>query len=117
HVFISPDYWKGNFNIVKKMIPQAEVYLSESNYRITGFIGIVENKIAGIFVNQSDRSKGIGTELLNFAKKYHKKLYLSVYEKNEMAISFYKKAGFKIQTIDIDEDTAQKEYIMLWEQE
>ncbi|MDE6777356.1 MAG: GNAT family N-acetyltransferase [Oscillospiraceae bacterium] len=117
HAFINPDYLKKNFDIVKKMIPHAEVYLLENNHEIKGFIGMIENKIAGIFVNKSDRSKGIGTELLNFAKKYHKKLYLSVYEKNERAIYFYKKNGFKIEKINIDKDTVQKEYIMLWEQE
>lgn len=35
HSFISPQYWKGNFETVKKMLPQAEVYV----YEMTGKYG------------------------------------------------------------------------------
>lgn len=114
HAFIHPDYWKKNFNPVKMMIPQAEVYLSENNNLINGFIGMLGDEIAGIFINQSDRSKGIGTELLQYVKKSHEILYLSVYEKNEMAIRFYQKSGFEIVSVGVDKDTTQREFRMLW---
>lgn len=115
HSFINSDYWKEKFNDVKLMLPQAEVYVSENEDIIDGFIGITGDYIAGIFVNKLNRSKGIGTDLLNLAKINREKLFLSVYEKNEAAINFYKTAGFKIEKIGIDGDTLQKEYTMLWE--
>lgn len=114
HSFVNPDYWKEKFTDVKIMIPQAEVYVSENDGIINGFIGIIGDYIAGIFVNKSNRSTGIGTDLLNLAKINKEKLVLSVYEKNEAAITFYKNAGFKIKTIGIDNDTFQKEYTMIW---
>ena len=41
-------------------------------------------------------------------------LQLNVYQKNARAISFYQREGFIIQCEDLDEDTGEKEYTMLW---
>lgn len=38
----------------------------------------------------------IGGKLIDFLKLKHDKLQLSVYEKNEAAISFYQNRGFKL---------------------
>lgn len=40
--FISEKYWKDNFETVKMMLPQSEIYIYESqcNRQIEGFIGI-----------------------------------------------------------------------------
>ena len=43
-------------------------------------------------------------------------LQLNVYQKNARAISFYQREGFIIQCEDLDEDTGEKEYTMLWKQ-
>ena len=93
---------------------QAEVYISETDSIINGFIGLTDNYIAGIFVSKPYRSKGIGTSLLNFIKKHRNTLILSVYEKNQKAVKFYKKSGFIIESKQIDSDTMQTEYIMHW---
>ena len=39
---------------------------------------------------------------------------LLVYLKNEQAIHFYRKNGFKIQAEQLDEPTREKEYVMEW---
>lgn len=41
HYFISSDYWKRNYDAVKEMLPQAEIYVHENDCikRIDGFIG------------------------------------------------------------------------------
>lgn len=115
HAFISVDYWKSQFDIVESLIPQAEVYVSEKGHIVNGFIGIMDNYIAGIFVSEFDRSAGVGTELLNVAKADKNKLNLSVYAKNESAIRFYEKAGFYIEAHKRDTETKENEYIMSWE--
>ena len=40
HSFISQDYWKSNFDLVKEMIPLAEIYVHEVDNanQIDGFI-------------------------------------------------------------------------------
>ena len=47
-------------------------------------------------------------------KSNYEFLRLNVYQKNARAISFYQREGFIIQCEDLDEDTGEKEYTMLW---
>ncbi len=115
HSFIDSVYWNGKLDTVRMMIPQAEVYVSEHNGAINGFIGIMGTYIAGIFVDQSERAKGIGSKLLDFAKKNREKLDLNVYKKNIPAVDFYMKRGFKIVAQGIDDETSEIEYSMCWE--
>ena len=114
HSFIPADYWKSQYETVKRLIPQADVYLFETEGIINGFIGIVDAYIAGIFVNKNERSAGIGTALLNVAKANQDKLQLSVFTKNEAAIRFYLNAGFQMEENHIDTATKEEEYLMIW---
>lgn len=115
HSFIPSDYWMNQFDFVKSLIPNADVYVSEKSGIIDGFIGLIDDDIAGIFVTKPDRSSGIGSELLNTAKAHNHKLHLSVYAKNKSALRFYEKAGFHIEAHKTDPDTNENEYTMTWE--
>ncbi len=115
HDFISTEYWKSNFDMVKEMLLQAELYVYESEGSIQGFIGLNDEYIAGLFVSDQAQSHGIGKCLLNFMKDQKRKLSLSVYQKNIRAIHFYQREGFVIQCEKIDEHTDEKEYVMTWE--
>ena len=96
------------------MIPQAEVYVAEDDRGINGFIGIAGDYIAGIFVDSSARTGGIGSQLLDHAKENRQKLSLSVYKKNVTAVSFYRKRGFQIDAEGVDPQTSESEYTMSW---
>lgn len=115
HDFISTEYWQSNFDMVKEMLLQAELYVYESEGSIQGFIGLNDEYIAGLFVSEQAQSHGIGKCLLNFMKDQKRKLSLSVYQKNIRAIHFYQREGFVIQCEKIDEHTDEKEYVMTWE--
>ena len=71
--------------------------------------------IAGIFVKKEARSKGIGTQLLNYVKNIKPALSLNVYQKNTRAIAFYQREHFIIQSENIDTDTNENELTMVWE--
>lgn len=116
HSFIPAKYWKDNFELVKGMLSQAEVYIYENNQKIQGFIGLNDEYIEGIFVSDEMQSQGIGKILLNYAKDKRNKLLLNVYQKNTQAISFYKREGFEIQYSGLDESTGEKDYVMVWQQ-
>lgn len=116
HSFIPTEYWESNFEFVKEMMLQAEVYVYEVDHEIQGFIGMTDEYINGIFVCGEMQSQGIGKFLLDYAKSKKKKLLLNVYQKNARAISFYQREGFDIQCSDLDEATGEKEYVMVWEQ-
>ena len=116
HAFIPASFWTGHFEIVRNMLPQAELYVHETEAprQIDGFIGLTENHIEGISVAKSARSKGIGRALLEYAKSRKPRLTLSVYQKNERALAFYRHEQFVVQSEGIDEDTNEADIQMLW---
>lgn len=116
HAFIAASFWRGHFEIVRDMLPQAELYVHENEAprQIDGFIGLTENHIEGIFVAKAARSKGIGKALLDYVKSRRPRLDLSVYQKNERALAFYRREQFVVQSEGIDEDTNEADIQMLW---
>ena len=105
---------ENNYEMVREMIPKAEVLLSEENGQIRGFIGLIDTYIAGIFVRAAEQSKGVGTGLLQTVMKSRDNLRLNVYKKNMRAVSFYQHYGFQIINQGIDESTSEEEYTMEW---
>ena len=90
HAFIPASFWEAHFEMVRDMLPQAELYVHENvdTRQIDGFIGLTENHIEGIFIAKAARSKGIGKALLDYAKSRKPCLTLGVYQKNERALAF-----------------------------
>ena len=116
HAFIPASFWKAHFEMVRDMLPQAELYVheNEATRQIDGFIGLTENHIEGIFVAKAARSKGIGKALLKYAKSRKPRLTLGVYQKNERALAFYQREQFVVHSEGIDEDTNEAEIQMHW---
>ena len=116
HPFIPASFWTDHFETVRDLLPQAELYVHEDKdtQQIDGFIGLTENHIEGIFVAESARSKGVGKSLLEYAKSRKPRLTLSVYQKNERALAFYRREQFAVHSEGIDEDTNEAEIQMLW---
>lgn len=115
HDFISEEYWENNYNYVKNVLPDADIFVYEDDDVIKGFIGITEKSyIAGLFVSCKYQSNGIGGELLNVCKKEYSTLKLDVYAKNSKAVDFYKKHGFMICEEKIDSENDEIEYSMIW---
>lgn len=118
HSFIPEKYWTDNYEAVQRVLPQAQVYVYENNAnRIDGFIGLSNDYIEGIFVREGVRSNGIGKQMLNYAKRMKSKMSLRVYQKNIRAIRFYQREQFTIQAEGVDENTGEKEFVMIWKNE
>ena len=115
HFFIPEQYWISNYEFVKELLPQAEVYVYEDDKMIQGFIGVSDEYIEGIFVSDEMQLCGIGKMLLDYIKDKKDRLQLKVYQKNVRAMSFYQREGFTIQSEEMDEFTREKEYVMNWE--
>lgn len=116
HDFIPKEYWENNYEIVKEILPDAEIYVHVDDTAgfVDGFIGLTDNYIAGIFVKEDKQSKGIGKKLLNYVKNIKSNISLSVYQKNTKAVRFYKREQFQIVSENVDDITNEKEFIMEW---
>lgn len=114
HDFIISNYWKEHYEIIKDMFLQAEVYVYEIEKEIMGFIGLDKEYIEGIFVLDQYQKRGIGKALLNHVKAKKEHLSLNVYQKNLNAILFYQREDFCVQYEDVDKNTSEKEYRMVW---
>ena len=117
HPFIPKEYWYSHFAEVQEALSQAKVFVYDTNGKIQGFIGMVNEYIAGIFVDKSCRSHGIGRQLLIYVKQRHGTLSLGVYQKNTRAVALYLREGFSIQSETVDETTGEIEYTMFWEKQ
>lgn len=101
----------------EKMIQAKEIFVAKIEDEIVGYITInIKEKnnpsmryrkqlqIEAICVDEENRGKGIGTELLEYARKFAKEdnctdLYLTVNKENEKAIKVYEEFGFKVKSI------------------
>ena len=114
HSFIPEEYWRENAREVRRLLPEAAVYVREEDGVPVGFIGLQGTYIAGLFVRPDRQSCGIGGELLRFAREQNSCLCLSVYKKNERALDFYLRQGFRIKAWRTDENTGEQEVSMSW---
>lgn len=116
HSFIPKSYWELVSHFVKTAIAKAELYVYEEDGTICGFIGLEDSYIAGMFVEETKRSKGIGRNLLDYVKTIRTELDLRVYQKNERAIAFYQREQFVAVAESVDGNTNEAEFVMRWEQ-
>jgi len=101
----------------EEMIKTKEIFVAKLKDEIVGYItfNIKEKnnpsmryrkqlQIEAICVDEKNRGKGIGKELLNKLKEFGKEnnctdLYLTVNEENKNAIRVYEEFGFKVKSI------------------
>lgn len=114
HGFIPEEYWKGNYDNVRRQLAYAEVYVYEDCDGIKGFAGVEDGYIQGIFVEEAMRSRGIGKALIDVCKGKYKDLSLHVYCKNQKALNFYLREGFQVRGKQLDKNTGQWECEMTW---
>ena len=114
HPFVAKEYWQANFKEVEKQLLQADVFVYDLGGEIKGFVGLMDEYIAGIFVDKAYRSQEIGRQLLEYVKQLHSTLSLNVYQKNERALRFYRENGFTIVSKQNDEHTGEIEFTMIW---
>lgn len=115
HGFIPRPYWEGQLELVRSLLPQAELYVwQDGDDVVQGFIGLDGEHIQGLFVWPPAQSQGVGGKLLNRARAARGRLTLHVYQKNRRAIAFYRREGFCIEREDVDARTGEWEYQMTW---
>lgn len=114
HDFIPADYWISKYHQVQEQILLADIYVSVQDQMIQGFAGMTGDYLAGIFIGNKFRSKGIGKSLLEYIKADHPSFSLNVYQKNQRAVNFYLREGLFMVSEGTDADTEEADYTMMW---
>lgn len=115
HDFIPKEYWESNKETMKTTyIPMSETFVASKNNEIVGFVSLLDNYLAAIFVKVNFQGDGVGSALIKHAKSIHNNLELKVFVKNKQAVFFYKSKGFIVEKESLDEDTGEKEFHMKW---
>lgn len=95
---------------IKKYVPQAideienlAVAVNENNVPVA-FMGAENGKLEMLFVDSTERAKGIGKQLVQYGIKKFSINEVTVNEQNPQAIGFYEHMGFRTyKRTDIDE--------------
>lgn len=115
HSFISNEYWEQNKEaMATQYLPGSECFLAIKERKIVGFIAMVEDYLAAIFVHSDMQGCGIGKKLLDLIKSKREAIQLKVYKKNFKSIQFYKNRGFSVLSESIEENTNEIELFMEW---
>lgn len=109
HSFIPETFWQNKVKTVEKFcIGQSLNFICEEKGKVLGFVSFTKpGFIGGLFVEEKEQHKGVGTKLLNQGKRLFSRLELDVYEKNTDAVEFYKKRGFLLEFSHIGDETKE----------
>lgn len=114
HAFVSEEFFLGHLPMLRELMPKVTVLVSEEEDTVTGFLGMEDGFILGLFVDPMKQGQGIGRKLLQEAKRKTDTLTLKAFVKNERAVAFYEREGFTQASIEIDEATGEEEVIFVW---
>ena len=98
HKFLSDE----EIENIKKYVPQglkeiSHLIIVENDNNVPiAFMGIENQKLEMLFIQDNERGKGLGKELLNYGIKNYNVNKLAVNEQNPKAKGFYEHMGFKV---------------------
>ncbi|MFS4466113.1 GNAT family N-acetyltransferase [Staphylococcus haemolyticus] len=113
HTFIDSIYWIDNYSNVLDSLKDTDVYVYKENEQIVAFCGLIDNYIAGLFVKEEYRNKGIGHALIKHLQSEYDHLSLEVFEQNNRAVHFYESLGFIKMESSVDK-TNHTQSLMQW---
>lgn len=95
HPFLSDDLIeKTRENIPIVLLPKADTWVSEHEGVVIGFICLIGNEVAALFVQPEFHGAGAGRALVDKARDLHGDLEVEVFEINSIGLQFYLKYGF-----------------------
>lgn len=86
--------------------PNVDLHVITLDGVISGFVGLVKDKIEMLFIDDDRRGRGLGTQLINHAVNLGARL-VDVNEQNPQAFEFYKSRGFHVVSRDEFDDAGR----------
>ena len=114
HGFIDDDIWHRRYESVRNALPSSDTTLYDDG-RVRGFISVTDDTtIAALSIAPGAQNAGIGTKLLDHAKKSRSCLNIRIYKHNEAAVKFLLNRGFVISEEFRAASDNNSEYLMEW---
>ncbi|MEV0347713.1 GNAT family N-acetyltransferase [Nonomuraea sp. NPDC050680] len=82
--------------ITKIMIPQSQLWVAEHRGQVAGFAALHGSWLGHLYVHPEFQRNGVGTALLDRAKKVRSSLDLHLFQQNEGARRLYERHGFTL---------------------
>lgn len=96
HPFLTEEFLESEKIQIQYMyIDQTETWIYETGKKLIGFVAMIENDVAALFVDPDEHRKGIGRLLLDHVINNRNLLTVDVFKENRIGINFYKKYGFE----------------------
>jgi len=115
HDFVAGNFWRSRVIDMREVyIPASETYVCEEGGVIRGFVCLVDEMLAALFVSSGAQGRGIGQKLVEKSKGVRRNLNLTVYKENQKSVDFYKRCGFKPAGERIDKYTGHSEIVMVF---
>lgn len=117
--FFESNFWQKNYDEAKaKFLTGCENYVYTEGAGVVAFICISDSGyINGLFVDPDYRGRGIGRELVKYAKNCHESLHLNIYAKSKKMLDFASSEGFLISGAFYQNESGQVKYRLNWEKE
>ncbi|NCT77795.1 N-acetyltransferase [Pseudomonas stutzeri] len=118
HDFVERGFWEARLVDMRNLyLPAAQTWVYERDGTVVGFVSLLDDVLAAIFVAPTEQGHGIGSALLEHAKGLRERLSLTVYAANGASIAFYRRHGFQIAGEQLDAHTGHPERVMTWQRQ
>ena len=113
HPFLTNDLLESTRkNIPVVLLPKADTWVYEREGVVIGFISLVGNEVAALFVQPAFHGTGAGRALVDKSLELHGDLEVEVFEVNSIGLQFYLKYGF-VPFLEKNHEITNKKVIRL----
>lgn len=96
HPFLKKDFLDSEAIALREIyMPATETWVTEVDGQVVGFIAMMGNEIAALFLVPGFHGKGLGRAMVDMAVKEKGLLSVEVFEKNPIGRRFYDAYGFQ----------------------
>ncbi|HEX8703055.1 MAG TPA: acetyltransferase [Myxococcaceae bacterium] len=78
----------------EQYLPSAALTVAVDGGQVVGFLGVTGAKLDALFIDPAVHGRGIGRQMVEFARAGHDLMDVDVNEANHSACAFYERMGF-----------------------
>ena len=113
HDFVDAScWWQAQEELRTRYLDHARIWVFEERGELLGFMALVDDYLAALFVRPDRQGRGVRHALLQEAKQQGGALPTRVFVENEPAVRFYRRHGFRIGNEVSDPLTGHPQYEM-----